>query len=174
MPFISGRTCDKYRVTDPWEGWRESRLCRWRVPGRHVGEPPQWRRRGLGRGRQRRIRPRKLKLSLFYFNFCMFFMSFCCTLSTLCSQVVFHSIPHFGKRAGQKVQRKIAVAVQNVKPLYFLSRSFALSHFPTKICWAILYVFIITLTKEPRRRVWRWRIREGEIGDGEIWEGGCE
>jgi hypothetical protein len=29
-----------------------------------------------------------------------------------------------GKRAGQKVQRKIAVAVQNVKPLYFLSLSF--------------------------------------------------
>ena len=29
-----------------------------------------------------------------------------------------------GKRSGQKVQRKIAVAVQNVKPLYFLSRSF--------------------------------------------------
>ncbi len=28
-----------------------------------------------------------------------------------------------GKRAGQKVQRKIAGAVQNVKPLYFLSRS---------------------------------------------------
>jgi hypothetical protein len=27
-------------------------------------------------------------------------------------------------RAGQKVQRKIAVAVQSVKPLYFLSRSF--------------------------------------------------
>ncbi len=32
--------------------------------------------------------------------------------------------PPEGKRAGQKVQRKIAVAVQNVKPLYFLSRSF--------------------------------------------------
>jgi hypothetical protein len=32
-----------------------------------------------------------------------------------------------GKRAGQKVQRKIAVAVQNVKPLYFLSRSFEIS-----------------------------------------------
>jgi hypothetical protein len=29
-----------------------------------------------------------------------------------------------GKTAGQKVQRKIAVAVQNVNPLYFLSRSF--------------------------------------------------
>jgi hypothetical protein len=29
-----------------------------------------------------------------------------------------------GKRAGRKVQRKIAGAVQNVKPLYFLSRSF--------------------------------------------------
>ncbi len=28
------------------------------------------------------------------------------------------------KRAGQKVHSKIAVAVQNVKPLYFLSRSF--------------------------------------------------
>ncbi len=29
-----------------------------------------------------------------------------------------------GKTAGQKVHRKIAGAVQNVKPLYFLSRSF--------------------------------------------------
>jgi hypothetical protein len=29
-----------------------------------------------------------------------------------------------GKTAGQKVHRKIAVAVQNVKPLYFLSRYF--------------------------------------------------
>ena len=55
-------------------------------------------------------------------------MSFCRILSTLCSHVVFHNLPHFGKRAGQKVQRKIALAVQNVKPLYFLSRSFALSH----------------------------------------------
>jgi hypothetical protein len=55
-------------------------------------------------------------------------MSFCCILSTLCSQVVFYNLPHLGKRAGLKVQRKIAVAVQNVKPLYFLSRSFALSH----------------------------------------------
>jgi hypothetical protein len=59
-------------------------------------------------------------------------MSFFRILSTLCSQVVFHNLPHFGKRAGQKVQRKIAVAVQNVKPLYFLSRSFALSLFPHK------------------------------------------
>jgi hypothetical protein len=32
-----------------------------------------------------------------------------------------------GKRAGQKVQRKIAAAVQNIKPLYFLSRSFEIS-----------------------------------------------
>ncbi len=39
---------------------------------------------------------------------------------------------------------------------------------------AILYVFMIKLTKEPRRRVWRGRIREGEIGDGETGEGGCE
>jgi hypothetical protein len=32
-----------------------------------------------------------------------------------------------GKRAGQKVQRKIAAVVQNVKRLYFLSRSFEIS-----------------------------------------------
>ncbi len=94
-------------------------------------------------------------------------MSFCRILSTLCSQVIFYNLPHFGKRAGQKVQRKIAVAVQNVKPLYFLSRS---SH---KNLLSFLYVFIIKLTKEPRRRVWKGRIREGEIGDGEIGEGGC-
>ncbi len=31
------------------------------------------------------------------------------------------------------------------------------SSFPKKICLAILYVFIIKLTKEPRRRVSRWR-----------------
>jgi len=55
------------------------------------------------------------------------FMSFCRILSTLCSQIVFHNVPHFGKRAGQKVQRKIAAAVQYVKPLYFLSRSFEIS-----------------------------------------------
>ncbi len=51
-------------------------------------------------------------------------MSFRRILSTLCRQVVFHIDPHFGKRAGQKVHRKIAAAVQNVKPLYFLSRYF--------------------------------------------------
>ncbi len=52
---------------------------------------------------------------------------FCHILSTLCSQVVFTmyriSLAD-GKRAGQKVHRKIAVAVQNVKHFYFLSRSF--------------------------------------------------
>jgi hypothetical protein len=32
-----------------------------------------------------------------------------------------------GKRAAQKVQRKIAAAVQNVKSLFFLSRSFEIS-----------------------------------------------
>ena len=60
-------------------------------------------------------------------------MSFCHILSTLCSQVVFHNLPQFSRgrqNNGMKstVQRKIAVAVQNVKPLYFLSRSFDLSH----------------------------------------------
>ncbi len=32
-----------------------------------------------------------------------------------------------GKRAGQKVLHKIVAAVQNVKPLYFLSRCFEIS-----------------------------------------------
>jgi hypothetical protein len=54
-------------------------------------------------------------------------MSFCRILSTLCSHVVFTISRIYladGKRVGQKVHRKIAAAVQNVKPLYFLSRSF--------------------------------------------------
>jgi hypothetical protein len=67
------------------------------------------------------------------------FLSFCRILSTLCSQVIFHNLPHFGKRAGQKIQRKIAVAVQNVKPIYFLSRSFALS--PQKSA-ELFYMFL--------------------------------
>jgi hypothetical protein len=72
--------------------------------------------------------PLNMRVNFFVsFYVLMYFMSFCRILSTLRSQVVFHNIPHFGKRAGQKVQRKIAIAVQNVKPLYFLSRSFALS-----------------------------------------------
>ncbi len=37
----------------------------------------------------------------------------------------FSQYPADGKRAGLKVQCKITVAVQKVKPLYFLSRSFA-------------------------------------------------
>ncbi len=100
------------------------------------------------------------------------FMSFCRILSTLCRQVVFHIVPHFGKIAGQKVQRKIAAAVQKVKssplfvPLFWNQRN--------KLSTIILFVLVIKLTKDRRRRVWRGRTREGEIRDGEIWEGGCE
>jgi hypothetical protein len=43
-----------------------------------------------------------------------------------------------GKRAGQKVQRKIAAAVQNVKPLYFLSRSFEIRE---KYCKLSFFLF---------------------------------
>jgi hypothetical protein len=43
-----------------------------------------------------------------------------------------------GKRAGQKVQRKIAVAVQKVKPLYFLSRSFEIRE---KYCKQSYFLF---------------------------------
>ena len=39
---------------------------------------------------------------------------------------------------------------------------------------AILYVLVIKLTKETRRRVWRGRDRDGEIGKRQIVEGGCE
>ena len=85
-------------------------------------------------------------------------MSFCRILSTLCSQVVFHNIPHFGKRAGQKVQRKNAVAVQNVKPLYFLSHSFEKNLLSYSIC------FNNQIDQGMRRRVskgrdQRWRDR---------------
>ncbi len=96
-----------------------------------------------------------------------------------------------GKRAGQKVHRTIAVAVQNVKPLYCTFCPALLKSaknivnkliypvlycplFPTKICWAILYVLIIKLTKGWDGGFREGGIRDGEIGDGEIIvEGGC-
>jgi hypothetical protein len=37
---------------------------------------------------------------------------------------------------------------------------------------AILYVLVIKLTKETRRRVSRGRDTDGEIGDGEMWRKG--
>ncbi len=43
-----------------------------------------------------------------------------------------------GKRAGQKIQRKIAVAVQKVKPLYFLSRSLEIRE---KYCQQSFFLF---------------------------------
>ncbi len=43
-----------------------------------------------------------------------------------------------GKRAGQKVQRKVAVAVQKVKPLYFLSRTFEIRE---KYCQQSFFLF---------------------------------
>jgi hypothetical protein len=39
---------------------------------------------------------------------------------------------------------------------------------------AILLVLVIKLTKETRKRVWRGRDREGEIGKRQIVEGGCK
>jgi hypothetical protein len=39
---------------------------------------------------------------------------------------------------------------------------------------AILLVLEIKLTKETRRRGWRGRDRDGEIGKRQIVEGGCE
>ncbi len=100
------------------------------------------------------------------------FMSFCRTLSTLCSHIVFHNLPHFsrgrGKRAGQnvhrkiavavqKVHRKIAVAVQNVKPLYFLFRSFEIREKYCQQSFFLSIVIQLTITKETRRRVSRGR-----------------
>jgi hypothetical protein len=40
--------------------------------------------------------------------------------------------------------------------------------------WAILYVLVIKLTQETRRRVWRGRDRDGERGKRQIVGGGCE
>ncbi len=39
---------------------------------------------------------------------------------------------------------------------------------------AILLVLLIKMTKGTRRRVWRGRDTDGEIGKGQIVEGGCE
>ncbi len=39
---------------------------------------------------------------------------------------------------------------------------------------AILLVLAIKLTQETRGRAWRGRDRDGEIGKGQIREGGCE
>ncbi len=39
---------------------------------------------------------------------------------------------------------------------------------------AILLVLVIKLTKETRKKAWRGRDRDGEIGKGHIREGGCE
>jgi hypothetical protein len=39
---------------------------------------------------------------------------------------------------------------------------------------AILLVLAIKLTQETRRRVWRGRDRDGEMGKRQIMEGGCE
>ncbi len=39
---------------------------------------------------------------------------------------------------------------------------------------AILLVLIIKLTQDTRRRAWRGRDMDGEIGKGQIAEGGCE
>jgi hypothetical protein len=39
---------------------------------------------------------------------------------------------------------------------------------------AILFVIVIKLTKEARRRVWRGRDGEGETGKEQIVEGECE
>ncbi len=103
-------------------------------------------------------------------------MSFCRILSTLCSHVVFHNIPHLFRtrqRAGQKVHRKIAAAVQNVKtPLLFVP----LFRNPRKIfSRIILFVLVIKLTiiKERDGGFREGGIRGGEIGGGEIVEGGC-
>jgi hypothetical protein len=41
-------------------------------------------------------------------------------------------------------------------------------------CSAILLVLAIKLTKVTRRRAWRGRDRDGEIGKGQIGEGRCE
>ena len=81
--------------------------------------------------------------------------------------------PFINSGTGQKVQRKIAVAVQNVKPLYFLSRSFEIWE---KYCQQSFFLSKSSNWPLPWRRdggFLEGGIREGEIGDGDIVEGGC-
>ncbi len=121
------------------------------------------------------------------------FMSFCRILSTLCSHVVFHNIPHifrgwqksgtkstsYNRRSGTKCKStstfcpallKSAKNTANkvIYPVLYCPL------FPTKICWTILYVLIIKLTKGWDGGFREGGIKDGEIGDGEIIvEGGC-
>ena len=77
-----------------------------------------------------------------------------------------------GKTAGQKVHIKIAGAVQNVKPLYFLSRSFEIQE---KYCQQSFFLSSSSNCPLPRCETEGLEMEglEGEIGDGEIVEGGC-
>ncbi len=77
-----------------------------------------------------------------------------------------------GKRAGQKGHRKIAAAVQNVKPLYFLSRSFEIRE-----KYGQESFFCLDHQTDHYQGDGGFRdggIRDGEIVDGEIVEGGCQ
>ncbi len=105
------------------------------------------------------------------------FMSFCRILSTLCSHVVFHNIPHFSRGrqksgtqstsynrpSGTKCKTPLLFVPVFWNPrkilsikwfiLYFIARSF-----PQKSAELFyVYVSIIKLTKETRRRVSRGR-----------------
>jgi hypothetical protein len=69
------------------------------------------------------------------------------------------------------VHRKIAAAVQNVKPLYFLSRSFEILKYIVKN-----HSFCLDHQTDHYQGDGGFLdggIREGEIVDGEIVEGGC-
>ncbi len=80
--------------------------------------------------------------------------------------------PADGKRAGQKLQRKIAVAVQKVKsPLLFVPPFWNQRN---KLSTIILFVLVIKLTRRWEGGFGEGGIIDGEIGKGQIEEGGCE
>jgi hypothetical protein len=60
---------------------------------------------------------------IFLCPFAVYYLRYAVTLFFTLSRISLADV----KRAGQKVQRKIAAAVQNVKRLYFLSHSFEIS-----------------------------------------------
>jgi len=102
-------------------------------------------------------------------------MSFCRILSTLCSQVVFQlfTISRIyladGKRPGQKVHRKVVVAVQNVKPLLLFVPLFR-NNMRQRVIITINALLILKMLDI----IIKCGIRDGEIVGGEIAEGGCE
>jgi hypothetical protein len=109
-----------------------------------------------------------VRLQLILCPFAVYYLRYAVTSFFTLSRIS----PADGKRAGQKVQRKIAAAVKNVKRLYFFSRSFEISVTNCQQSFFLPLPLPLTITRRDGG-FQEGGIRDGEIGDGEILEGGC-